>query len=82
MLAAGMIFWEMLAAKVYRGEVSLMKVRGVESKTMLKGLSEAEMDKFAATPWPEVEKSLTLVAYSVDVLERIQLKVAKEAAGD
>lgn len=59
-----------------------MKVRGVESKEMLKGLLEAEMVKFAATPWADVDRLLLLVAYKADVLDRSQLKVANEAAVD
>lgn len=59
-----------------------MNVKGAESKEMLNGLLEAEMVMFAATPWADVVMSLLLVAYKADVLDRIQLKVAKEEAGD
>ncbi|KAG9755113.1 hypothetical protein KCU59_g90, partial [Aureobasidium melanogenum] len=60
----------------------LRNVKGAESKTMLNGLLEAEMVMFAATPWADVVMSLLLVAYKADVLDKIQLKVAREEAGD
>ena len=59
-----------------------MKVRGVESKAMLNGLSEAEMVKFAAIPSADVDMSLLLVAYKVEVFDKTQLKVAREALAD
>lgn len=60
----------------------MIKVKGAESKTMLNGLLEEETVMFAATPWADVVMSLLLVAYKADVLDKIQLKVAREEAGD